>query len=54
MTANTREDGEGLLREAAQIPIRPHVTLFPLEDANRALALLKADRLQGTGVLTIG
>ena len=25
VTANTREDGEALLREAAVIPIRPHV-----------------------------
>jgi propanol-preferring alcohol dehydrogenase len=51
VTANTRADGEGLLREAAAIPIRPRVTTFPLEDANRGLALLKADQLNGTGVL---
>jgi propanol-preferring alcohol dehydrogenase len=49
--ANTRQDGEALLREAAEIPIRPVVTPFPLEAANEALALLKADRLEGTGVL---
>ncbi len=54
VTANTREDGEDLLREAAAIPIWPKVSLFPLEEANRALQLLKADQLQGTGVLTVG
>ncbi|HEX9191620.1 MAG TPA: zinc-dependent alcohol dehydrogenase family protein, partial [Candidatus Deferrimicrobiaceae bacterium] len=39
VTANTRMDGAGLLREAAEIPIRPKVTLFPLSEANRALQL---------------
>jgi len=43
--------GEGLLREAAEIPLRPKVTLFPLEEANRALQMLKADRIAGSGVL---
>jgi propanol-preferring alcohol dehydrogenase len=49
--ANTRQDGEALLREAAEIPIRPAVAAYPLEAANDALAALKADRLVGTGVL---
>jgi len=53
VTANTRRDGEDLLREAAEIPIRPKVTLFPLEEANRALQMLKADEIQGTGVLVV-
>lgn len=53
VTANTREDGEGLLREAAAIPIRPRVTTFPLEDANRVLQLLKSDQINGTGVLLL-
>lgn len=53
VTANTREDGEELLREAARIPIRPRITLFPLAEANLALQTLKADRLRGTGVLTV-
>jgi len=39
VTASTRADGEELLAEAARIPIRPETTAFPLEDANRALAL---------------
>lgn len=54
VTANTRADGEGLLREAAQIPLRPKVTTFPLEDVNRALQALKADRISGSGALLIG
>jgi alcohol dehydrogenase, propanol-preferring len=51
VTASTRADGVELLAEAARIPIRPTITRFPLEDANYALALLKAGRLTGTGVL---
>jgi propanol-preferring alcohol dehydrogenase len=53
VTANTREDGRGLLAEAARIPIRPHVTVYPLTDANRALQDLKDDRINGTGVLLV-
>ena len=53
VTANTRRDGEELLKEAAEIPIRPKVTLFPLAEANRALQMLKADELQGSGVLVV-
>jgi propanol-preferring alcohol dehydrogenase len=49
--ANTRADGEGLLREAAEIPIEPRVTAFPLRDANHALQRLKQDRIDGSGVL---
>jgi propanol-preferring alcohol dehydrogenase len=51
VTANTRADGEELLAEAARIPIRPATTTFPLEDANRALALLKRGEFAGAGVL---
>ncbi len=51
VTCNTREDGRGLLAEAAEVPIRPHTTVYPLADANRALQNLKADRINGTGVL---
>ena len=51
VTANTRADGEGLLAEAAAIPIRPRVTTFPLPEVNRGLQLLASDQLSGTGVL---
>ncbi len=53
VTCNTRTDGRDLLAEAAAIPIRPHTTVYPLADANRALQDLKADRINGTGVLEI-
>jgi propanol-preferring alcohol dehydrogenase len=49
--ANTRADGEGLLREAAEIPIEPRVTVFPLQEANQALQRLKQDRIDGSGLL---
>jgi len=51
VTANTRADGEELLAEAARIHIRPATTTFPLEDANRALVLLKRGGFAGAGVL---
>jgi len=51
VTCNTREDGRELLAEAAEIPIRPHTTTYPLADANRALVDLKNDQIAGTGVL---
>ena len=51
--ANTREDGRGLLRDAADIPVRTEITRFPLEDANRALRTLKEDGINGSGVLVI-
>ena len=54
VTCNTRADGRELLAEAAAIPIRPHTTVYPLADANRALQDLKADRISGTAVLAIG
>jgi propanol-preferring alcohol dehydrogenase len=53
VTANTRQDGLDLLREAAAIPIKPHIQSFPLADANRALQDLKAGRYSGAGVLVL-
>ena len=54
VTANTRRDGEELLRIAAEIPIRPQTTTFALDEANRALQQLKHDAIQGSGVLLVG
>jgi alcohol dehydrogenase, propanol-preferring len=45
VTANTRQDGLDLLREAAEIPIRTHTQSFPLEQANEALLALRDDGL---------
>ena len=46
VTANARDDGRDLLAEAAAIPIRPHTTVYPLAEADRALQDLKDDRLR--------
>jgi propanol-preferring alcohol dehydrogenase len=54
VTANTRKDGEELLRLAGEIPIRPHTVPFPLEEANTALQQLKHDGFEGAGVLVVG
>jgi propanol-preferring alcohol dehydrogenase len=53
VTANTRQDGIELLREAAAIPIKPRTIRFPLPEANQALQALKAGSFQGAAVLTI-
>jgi propanol-preferring alcohol dehydrogenase len=50
---NTRQDGEDFLRVAAEIPIRTHVQLFSLPEANRALNALKNDAIPGAAVLRI-
>ncbi len=50
---NTRQDGGDFLRIAAEIPIRTHVQLFPLREANRALNALKNDAIPGAAVLKI-
>ncbi len=49
---STRQDALELLRLARGIPIRTEVETFPLEEANRALQLLKQSRFRGAGVLT--
>ena len=50
---STRRDAEELLALAAAIPIRTHVQRFPLEEANRALHLLKQDALRAAAVLEV-
>ena len=51
VTANTREDGLALLREAAAIRLNPRTESFPLEEANLALAFLKSGKIRGAAVL---
>ncbi len=53
VTANTRQDGLDLLRDAAAIPIRPRTQRFTLEEANQALQQLKAGSIKGAAVLKI-
>jgi len=47
----TRRDGEEFLQLAPTIPIRTETQVFPLPDANEALARLREGRLQGAAVL---
>ncbi|RLE13044.1 alcohol dehydrogenase, partial [Candidatus Aerophobetes bacterium] len=49
----TRKDASEFLPLAAEIPILPQVQEFKLEEANRALILLKQGKIQGAGVLRI-
>ena len=49
----TRRDAREFLPLAAEIPIIPEVQEFKLEEANRALILLRHGKIQGAGVLTM-
>ena len=53
VTANTRQDGQELLKLAAEIPLHTQTTEFPLEQANEALQALKHDRINGAAVLRV-
>ena len=50
---STRKDAEELLKLAAEIPIHAEVQEFALEEANRALLLLKQGKIHGAGVLRV-
>ena len=52
VTANTRADGEELLRLAPRLGVRVHVTEYPFAQVDQALADLAADRLAGSAVIT--
>ena len=47
----TRADGREFLELAARMSVRTEVEQFPLEEANEALARLKAGNLRGAAVL---
>jgi propanol-preferring alcohol dehydrogenase len=49
----TRSDARGFLALAAEINLRPKVTVFPLEHANEALLAVKHDAIDGAAVLTM-
>jgi propanol-preferring alcohol dehydrogenase len=49
----TRRDGEDFLELAPLVPVRTHVTAYPLSAANEALADLRHGRLIGAAALTI-
>jgi propanol-preferring alcohol dehydrogenase len=48
-----RSDVREFLALAAEIPLRPEVEAYPLEDANRALLDLKTRRVRGAKVLRV-
>ncbi len=50
----TRRDVREFLQLAAEIPPRPEVACYPLEEANRALVELKRSHVRGAKVLVIG
>lgn len=50
----TRRDGEEFLRLAPEIPVRTTTEVYPLEQANAALAALRSGRLTGAAVLVPG
>jgi alcohol dehydrogenase, propanol-preferring len=47
----TRGDGAAFLALAPQVPVRTHVTTFPLEQAGEALEALRRGRLTGAAVV---
>lgn len=53
VTANTRADGEELLALAAALDVRPHVTAYGFDDADRALDDLARGDLVGAAVLEV-
>jgi propanol-preferring alcohol dehydrogenase len=53
VTNATRQDGEELLRLAAEIPIHTDVELYPLDEANAVLQRLKQGQIQGAAVLQV-
>jgi alcohol dehydrogenase, propanol-preferring len=50
----TRRDGVEFLEIAPRVPVRVEVETFPLEAANDALDRLRAGRIRGAAVLTVG
>ena len=51
VTANTRGDGEELLKLAAEIPLRSTTVAYALDDADRALEDLASGQVTGAAVL---
>jgi propanol-preferring alcohol dehydrogenase len=47
----TRRDGEEFLALAPKVPVRTTVTTYPLEQAEQALADLRAGRFEGSAVI---
>jgi len=49
----TRQDGQELLAIAPKVPVKTQIEVFPLEEANEALARIRSGRLEGAAVLRV-
>ena len=49
----TRSDAADFLHLAAEIGLKPQVTVFPLDQANEALAAVKRDSINGAAVIVV-
>jgi alcohol dehydrogenase, propanol-preferring len=47
----TRKDGTDFLKVAHEAGVRTHTAIFPLQEANEALSLLRDGKLTGAAVL---
>ncbi|KRF34488.1 alcohol dehydrogenase [Nocardioides sp. Soil805] len=54
VTANTRADGEELLRLAGRLDLRPRVTAYPLDRVDMALGDLAGGAVTGAAVVRVG
>lgn len=50
---STRQDAREFLTLAAEVPVRTEIELFPLDDANQAIAAMKHSRVRGAAVLKL-
>jgi propanol-preferring alcohol dehydrogenase len=50
---STRQDCRDFLQQAAEIPLKPRVEIYPMAKANSALLDLKQSRIEGAGVLQV-
>ena len=51
VTNMTRRDAREFLQIASEIGLKPRATVFPLEQANQALAAVKSDSIDGAAVI---
>lgn len=49
----TRADGEELLALAPKVPIKPQISIYALEDAEKAMGDLRAGRIEGSAVIKV-
>ena len=49
----TRRDGEAFMQVAARVPVHTAVTVFPLEEAGRALETLRSGSARGAVVISV-